>query len=124
MYQGVLAAAPAINWVTFLVTEYFAHVEMKRLNYYPAPCELHAITAAAIEACDELDGVKDGIVAAHGQCKFDPLSVVGQKYDCEGDSRKITKEAAQIAAATWTGPIKDGKPVWYGKSYSSTYPTR
>lgn len=85
------------------------------MNYYPAPCELNAITAAAIEACDELDGVKDGIVAAHGQCKFDPLSVVGQKYDCEGDSRKITKEAAQIAAVVWSGPIKDGKPVWYGK---------
>lgn len=88
---------------------------MKKLDYYPAACELDAITAAAVEACDELDGVKDGIIAAYGQCKFDPSSLVGQKFDCEGETRKITKEAAQIASVTWSGPIKDGKPIWYGK---------
>lgn len=90
---------------------------MKRLNYYPASCELDAITAAAINECDELDGVKDGMVAAHGQCKFDPLSIVGHDFNCEGETRKITNEAAQIASVTWTGPIKDGKPIWYGMYY-------
>lgn len=33
---------------------------MKKENYYPPPCEVDAITKAAIEACDELDGVKVG----------------------------------------------------------------
>lgn len=88
---------------------------MRELNYYPPPCELNAITQAAIGACDELDGVKDGVVSAYHKCHFDPLSVVGQQYSCEGDSRKITKEAAQIAATTWSGPMKDGKPIWSGK---------
>lgn len=93
---------------------------MAQLKYFPASCELHAISQAAIEACDELDGVKDGVIAAHGLCKFDPYSIVGQKYDCDGDSRKITKEAAEIAAIVWSGPVKDGKPIWFGKLYAKT----
>ena len=57
-YNGVLSAAPAINWGTFLVTELWGHVVMKNEKYYPPGCELDAIQKAAIDACDELDGVK------------------------------------------------------------------
>jgi feruloyl esterase len=120
LYNGILAAAPAINWVTFLITEYYAHVAMKTLDYHPPGCELEAIRQAAIEACDELDGVKDGIIAAYGQCTFDPSSIVGQSYDCEGSSKKITKEAAEIAKITWSGPNDEqGKPIWYGLTQDS-----
>ncbi|GIZ38571.1 hypothetical protein CKM354_000198500 [Cercospora kikuchii] len=116
LYQGIISTAPSFNWVTFLVTEFYPHVVMKRLNYYPAPCELDAITAAAIDACDEIDGVKDGIISAPGQCKFDPKSVVGQKYTCGTDTRKITKQAAEVASYAWSGPIdpESGKRVWFG----------
>lgn len=88
------------------------------MKYYPPICEIQAITKAAIEACDELDGVKDGVISAFRLCGFDAKSVVGQKYECrEGDTRKITKEAAEVANIGWTGPLKkDGTPVWYGES--------
>jgi feruloyl esterase len=59
-YNGVLSVAPAINWASFLVTEMWAHVVMKKESYYPPACELDAIQKAAIEACDKLDGVKVG----------------------------------------------------------------
>lgn len=98
-----------------MVAEYFAHIRMAELKYYPPRCELDAITQAAIEACDELDGVKDGVIGAVGLCAFDPRTIVGQKYDCDGDSRKFTKEAAEIASLVWSGPIKDGKPIWFGE---------
>jgi feruloyl esterase len=119
-FDGVLAAAPAINWTTFLVVEFWAQLVMKRLGYYPPPCELKAITKAAIEACDGLDGVVDGLVSAPGLCKFNATSVVGQKYDCEGDERTITSAAAEIANAAWTGPSDaNGKPVWFGEHLAS-----
>jgi feruloyl esterase len=35
-------------------------VMMKKEKYYPPACELDALQKAAIEACDELDGVKVG----------------------------------------------------------------
>ena len=121
-FDGILSVAPAINWVTFLVTEMWGHIIMNKLNYYPPACELNAITQAAIKACDELDGVKDGLITAPGLCKFEAQTVVDQKFDCEGDQRKITKEAAQIAQAMWDGLIKDGKPIWYGLTHETSLP--
>ncbi|KAK4497206.1 hypothetical protein PRZ48_011656 [Zasmidium cellare] len=120
-FQGIISAAPAANWVTFLVTEYYAHIKMRELNYYPPICELQAITKAAIKACDELDGVKDGVISAPRLCGFDAKSIVGQKYECkEGDTRQITKEAAEVANAVWTGPLKkDGTPIWHGLAHEA-----
>lgn len=105
-YDGVLAAAPAINWVSFLVGEIWGQVIMNELGVHPPSCEFEALTDAAIEACDELDGVKDGLVAAHGQCAFDPDSVVGKKIHCGdgGKTHKISQAAATIAKEFWRGP--------------------
>ncbi|KXT09429.1 hypothetical protein AC579_2522 [Pseudocercospora musae] len=114
LYDGILAAAPAINWVTFLVTEHYAHVKMHELNYVPPPCEFKAITAAAVQACDKIDGIEDGIISAPNLCDFQASSVVGRKFGCGGEERKISKRAAEIAQAVWTGPIRNGKPIWYG----------
>ncbi|SMQ55423.1 unnamed protein product [Zymoseptoria tritici ST99CH_3D7] len=123
LYNGILAAAPAINWVTFLITEYYAHVRMSSLNYHPPACELLAIRDFAITACDDLDGVRDGIIAAPGDCTFSPFSVVGEPYTCDGEDRKITPQAAEIAAVVWSGPNNtDGNPIWYGLSPDSLLP--
>lgn len=102
-FDGILAMAPAFNWDSFLIAEFWPFIAMKREGYYPPACEMMAIQKAAIEACDELDGVKDGVVAAQGLCDFDAATVVGRKFDCEGDERKISKSAAKIANAVWEG---------------------
>jgi Tannase and feruloyl esterase len=70
-----------------------------------------------VAACDELDGVTDGIIAAPGLCDFDPLTVVGQAFTCadNGTNLTISSEAAIIALAAWTGPRSvDDKFQWYG----------
>ncbi|KAK0935148.1 hypothetical protein LTR29_013248 [Friedmanniomyces endolithicus] len=113
-YDGIVAAAPAINWATFVVAELWAHIVMRKVDYHPPSCELEALRQAAIEACDELDGVKDGVVAAPGLCTFDAKSLVGQTFDCDGNARKISAEAAEVANAIWAGPIRNGRRVWYG----------
>lgn len=60
-FNGILAIAPAINWDTFLPVEQWGQLLMSKEKYWPSICETDAITAAAIEACDELDGVKVSI---------------------------------------------------------------
>lgn len=68
-------------------------------------------------ACDDLDGVIDGIIAAPGLCSFDPHTVVGQVFYCadSGTNRTISSEAAAIALAAWMGPRSvDGRFQWYG----------
>ncbi|KAL2858469.1 tannase and feruloyl esterase [Aspergillus pseudoustus] len=116
-YDGILATAPAINWDRFIPAEYWPQLVMKLLDYYPSACEVNAITNFAIDACDELDGVKDGIISLPGQCKFDPFSVVGRRVKCSrpNGTLKITRKGAQFAEAVWAG-AKDSKgtPLWYG----------
>lgn len=100
-YDGILASAPAINWATFVLVEIWGQIIMNEMNFHPPVCEFNALTAAAIEACDELDGVKDGVVSAHGLCQFDPVSVVGNNITCDGKAHQISRGAAKIAKAVW-----------------------
>lgn len=121
-YDGILSIAPSMNWVSFLVAELWPQVVMNELGVHPPTCELHAITAAAIEACDELDGVKDGLVSAHGQCAFDPATLVGTQIDCDGKPHRITSEAATIAAETWQGPRNAAGAIeWPGLSHEASF---
>jgi hypothetical protein len=124
-YDGILAAAPAMNWASFVVAELWPQVVMNELGVYPPACELQAITAAAIEACDELDGVRDGIVAAHGQCDFDPSTAIGKEVTCNGEKDHISAEAAHIATETWRGPRRtaNSKIEWPGLSHEASFYT-
>lgn len=114
-YDGILAGAPAINWPTFLVTEYWPQMVMNTLGRYTPKCITDAITDAAVKACDHQDGVVDNVISAPDQCDFDPFTVVDQKVNCNGTSVSITKEDATIAQKTWQGlQTTNGSFVWYG----------
>ncbi|KAM0719545.1 hypothetical protein Q7P37_003675 [Cladosporium fusiforme] len=116
LYDGVLALAPAINWDTFLVTEYWPQQVMNQLGVYPPPCELEAFTKAAIAACDGLDGLEDGVISDANACTFDPHSVVGQEFTCEDNGTQVfTPEGAKVAEVAWSGLVDpSGKRQWYG----------
>ncbi|KAK5144136.1 hypothetical protein LTR04_001664 [Oleoguttula sp. CCFEE 6159] len=115
-YNGILAAAPAINWPKFLPSEIWPQVVMNEEHVYPEQCEFDAITAEAVKACDSIDGVKDGIIAATGLCHFDPHSLVGQPFTCntDGTKRMYSNAAATIVQETWGGPHKNSTRLWYG----------
>ncbi|KAH7407995.1 Tannase/feruloyl esterase [Cadophora sp. MPI-SDFR-AT-0126] len=115
VYQGILAVAPAINWNTFIPSIYWPQVIMNTLKFYPRACELKAFTAAAVQACDNIDGVVDGIISLPTLCRFDPFTLVGQNFSCDGTPTTYSHAAAEVVNATWTGPATvDGKSVWPG----------
>ncbi|KAL2839658.1 Tannase/feruloyl esterase [Aspergillus pseudoustus] len=115
-YDGIVSICPAINWAKFIMAGYWPQFVMNQLGVYPHGCELDAVTAEAIAACDALDGVEDGYISLPGRCDFDALSVVGKEFECAGGRRgRISREAATIANAAWTGPRSSaGKFQWYG----------
>jgi hypothetical protein len=116
-YDGIAAAAPALNWDRFIPAAAWAQVMMNILDTVPYPCELDAITNAAIAACDALDGVTDGLVSNADTCDFDAFSVVGQQINCTNTNAimTISEGAATIANLTWTGPrSSSGKFLFYG----------
>ncbi|KAK4141255.1 tannase and feruloyl esterase [Dichotomopilus funicola] len=120
-YDGIAAGAPGIQWTDFFPTMFWPQQVMNLLGEYPSPCELQAVTAAVVTACDKLDGVVDGIIADVDKCltTFDPFSLVGQKLKCNGDQEEsealISEAAAVVANATWKGRRNaQGVQVWPG----------
>ncbi|KAK0620843.1 Tannase/feruloyl esterase [Immersiella caudata] len=117
-YDGIAAGAPGIYWNDFFPTMLWPSQFMNMLGDYPYPCEVEAITAAAITACDPLDGVKDGVIADVDAClaSFDPFSLVGNVINCaEMETPHITSAAAAVVNATWQGMQNvHGARLWPG----------
>lgn len=114
-YDGILAAAPAAYWTRLLPSLLWAQVVMHEVGHYPPLCEFEAFTAAAIQACDGLDGVVDGVISAPQLCTFNPHSVVGTKFNCSGTQETLSAQAATIVQKIWQGPrTTNGSFIWYG----------
>lgn len=72
-YDGIVAGAPAYNWSRLLVNAvHNSQALLQNPASYIPPSKLPAIASAVLNACDAKDGVKDGILKAPNQCRFDP----------------------------------------------------
>lgn len=93
-FDGIVAGAPANDW-SHLFTG-FVWNEQALLND-PAsaipPEKLAAIQRAALEACDTLDGVQDGLIEDPRACRFDPGVLT-----CKGGDAAGCLTAAQLSA--------------------------
>ncbi|KAK1518026.1 uncharacterized protein CCOS01_12283 [Colletotrichum costaricense] len=107
-YDGIMSAAPAVNWAEFYLNSIWPSYYMLKTQQFPLGCELNAITALAISACDELDGVKDGLVSDPEACRanFNVSAQVGKSFTCAqiNSTLEISEAAANVAIASWTGP--------------------
>jgi feruloyl esterase len=111
-YNGVLSGAPAINWNRFHVQHLWGPVVMNAADNPVAPCKLAAATAAAIAACDTIDGVKDGVIEDPKRCSSDPKPLVGTSA---GECGAFTAADVNVIRKLWDGPRReDGTFLWYG----------
>ena len=117
LYDGIASSAPALSLNSIVATLYWPQLVMALGGAYPHPCELDAITAAAVSHCDGKDGVNDGLISDISTCDFDPFSSVGKTITCAetNSTMQISKIAAMIANATWSGPVTvGGEPISFG----------
>jgi Tannase and feruloyl esterase len=95
-FDGILAGAPANFWTHMLA----AGIDLMQGVYgrnpagYISSTKIQVLQAAALEACDALDGVKDGIISDPLRCHFDPAVLL-----CKGDDSRDCLTAPQVAAA-------------------------
>ncbi|RGP72011.1 glycoside hydrolase [Fusarium longipes] len=127
-YDGIIAAAPAINWAEFYITSVWPVFYMESTQQFPYDCELNAITSLAVSACDVLDGVKDGIISDVEACRreFNPFKHIGKSFDCSttNSKHKISHAAAAVANASWAGPrFSNGKSMYAGYEIGSDLST-
>jgi len=111
-YDGILAGAPAIHWDRFHPAQLWPQVVMQQELGGPiAQCKLAVATQAAVDHCDGLDGVVDGVLEDPRQCDFDPDTLIGTSTAC-GD---FTEADARVLQMIWDGPrASDGSFLWYG----------
>jgi hypothetical protein len=110
-YDGILAGAPAINWQKLHVAQLWGQVAMNVAGNFVAPCKLVAATAAAVAACDTIDGVDDDVIEDPLRCTFDPAALVGTATPCG----EITATDANMIRKIWLGPRRqNGEFMWYG----------
>jgi Tannase and feruloyl esterase len=116
-YDGILSAAPAINWDRFIPAELWPQIVMQRELGGPiAQCKLAVASQAALQACDDLDGVTDGVVDEPRRCNFDPSALVGTATPCG----TFTEADARVLQMIWDGPRgTDGSFLWYGLAKSA-----
>ena len=101
-YDGIIAGAPANNWVALLSSDMMSSVAMLKdpASRIP-PAALAFLHKAAVDACDAVDGLKDGLVGDPTKCRFDPAALL-----CKGSATEDCLTAVQVAAAkTVYGPF-------------------
>ncbi|USW54106.1 Putative tannase/feruloyl esterase, alpha/Beta hydrolase [Septoria linicola] len=103
-FDGILAVAPAIDISSLIPAAYWPKQVAKGLDYYPESCEVETFTQAALDACDGLDGIVDGIISQPLRCNFTAASVVGKQYSCNGTNSTLPSQTAQIVQAASDGP--------------------
>jgi feruloyl esterase len=111
-YHGILSGAPAINWPKLHVEQLWGHLVMLEAKNFVPQCKFEAAVAAAIDACDTLDAVKDGVLEDPRRCTFDPKALVGTSTGACGS---VTDADAAVIRKIWEGPKRrDGGFMWYG----------
>jgi feruloyl esterase len=101
-YDGIIAGAAA-NYVTHLqgAQVWSAQVVHKDEASYIPPAKYAMLHSAVLDACDALDGVKDGVLENPTKCHFDPKVLLCK--DADGPSC-LTAPQAEAARQIYAGP--------------------
>jgi feruloyl esterase len=150
LFDGITAAAPAINWNSLAIGGIYANFLINLYGVYPPSYEIEALTSTTIEAYDGHNSVLDRIISNPEEYGFDPVNLVGTTIPCaanpetDGDSptteRKISLGAATIVQKTvsprqvvasqlsadirgvqWDGARRaNNSRMWYGPAKDAT----
>jgi feruloyl esterase len=121
--DGVVAGDPGNNRVHLNVGFLwaFAATHDARGNTILPTSKLSLVNTAALAACDEADGIKDGIISDPPGCHFDPGVLL-----CNGEESDQCLTAPQVAAVKkmYAGPKnpRTGKQIIAGYSPGSESP--
>jgi feruloyl esterase len=115
LFDGILAAAPAINWERFIAAELWPQVVMEQDLGGPLVAEqLAAVTAAAITACEEVPG--QGYINEPSLCNYDPTLDNDLLCLADGGSNSTSSCLSAIEAQAVN-------KIWYGPTYDGTAPS-
>lgn len=85
-FDAVVAGAPAIDWMHLHAGRIALHQAVNKSPIHRVPPQKYALVHnAVLNACDGLDGVRDGVLEDPSACRFDPqvlACTAGDAPDC------------------------------------------
>jgi feruloyl esterase len=94
-FDGIIAGTPVSDWVGRALGSVWMGQATHATEGSAIPAAKYAaIHKAALDACDALDGVKDGVIENPEACKFDPVVI-----QCKGEDSNDCLTAAQVETA-------------------------
>jgi feruloyl esterase len=112
-FDGVLAGAPANPHIHLHAAGVERSVElMKNPQGALTQGKVETLHKAVLQACDALDGVKDGLIDDPRKCHFDPASLL-----CKGADSDSCLTAAQVETVKIVYSdvkMRNGEIVWTG----------
>ena len=117
-FDGIVAGAPAWHWANQMINATWnsraALLDPEALTMKSATL----LNRKVIEACDALDGVKDGVIEDPRQCHFDPASLQCKAGDAAGEC--LTPVQVAAANSIYSGAKKsDGTQIFQGYARGS-----
>ena len=94
-FDGIIAGAPGLDWTgraaqAVRVAKALEKTESARLSQ----TQTQLLHRAVVQACDALDGLKDGLIQDPARCKFDPAVL-----QCQGSDEAACLTTAQVETA-------------------------
>ena len=99
-FDGIIAGDPANNWVHHYIGGHlWVALAMTGDGYIPAS-KVPLIADAVNNACDALDGIKDGVLNDPRRCHFDPAALACKQGDA---ATCLTSAQVEAVKKLWTG---------------------
>ena len=122
-YDGIIAGAPGyprLNLSASFMAAWAANHDGAGHEILTR-AKLPALNRAAVAACDELDGVKDGIISDPRRCRFDPAALLCQGAETDGC---LTQAQVDVVRAVYRGTLnkRTGQVVFPGWDPGSEAP--
>jgi len=117
-YDGIIAGDPAHNRIRqtfgFLYSWTATHTR-DGAPILPA-AKLALLTRASVEACDAIDGLKDGVIDDPRRCTFDPGRLLCKSGNADDDPSCLTAPQVEAARKMYDGARspRTGEPIYTG----------
>lgn len=115
-FDGILAAAPAINFNRFSAAGLWTTVAQAINGGFMPQCIFEAMRQAHVDACDTTsdDNARDGVIENPYACNFNAASMVNRQVPgCSANT--VTQQHVAAYQAILQGPRSaNGTQLWYG----------
>ena len=111
-FDGIVANAPWVDQTGFTIGAIW---NQKAVTEVPvSAAKINLVAEKAMAKCDEIDGLKDGLIDDPRKCSFDPARDVPACREGSDTPDCLTSAQAAAIKKVYSGPVSQGKAFFPG----------